>query len=270
MANLIKAITTGVGGISTTADASGAITFQKDSTTTATIDASGNLGVTGNISTPTGTVTASSFVGNGSGLTGLASAQIQTQVFTAPGTWTNPGSVTRVRVTVVGGGGGGGGGPGTTSGGDGGGGGIAIASFSIPTSPVAITVGSGGAGGYPAGSGVSGGSSSFGPYVSATGGAGGGPSGANGAPGTGTVSAPISPGTIKTFNVPSTLSATTQAAMYLFFGQIGRASAPGGANAPALTYSTTSTTTAGAFGNGGGIPGGAGGTSGAVLVEFVG
>ena len=101
MANLIKAITTGVGGISTTADASGAITFQKDSTTTATIDVSGNFAAagsisgtsgtfTGNISTPTGTVTASSFVGNGSGLTGLAGGFSNMQVFTSPGTFTTP------------------------------------------------------------------------------------------------------------------------------------------------------------------------------------
>ena len=58
MANLITAITTGTVGLATTADSSGAITFQKDSTTLATLDASGNL-------------TATSFTGSGAGLTGL-------------------------------------------------------------------------------------------------------------------------------------------------------------------------------------------------------
>lgn len=79
MANLITAITTGSGGLATTADASGAITFQKDSTTLATLDASGNLAATGNISTATGnitatagTVTAANFSGNGSGLTSVS------------------------------------------------------------------------------------------------------------------------------------------------------------------------------------------------------
>lgn len=66
----------------------------------------------------------------GGGLTGM-------QVFTSPGTWTNPGSVSTVKVTVFGGGGG-------AAGGDGG----------------AVTGGTGG-------------TSSFGAYVSATGGTGG-------------------------------------------------------------------------------------------------
>jgi hypothetical protein len=47
-----------------------------------------------------------------------AAGQIQTQIFTAPGTWTKPSSVTQVRVTVIGGGGGSGAtnSPGATSG----------------------------------------------------------------------------------------------------------------------------------------------------------
>ena len=46
--------------------------------------------------------------------------QLQTQVFTAPGTFTTPASTTQVRVTVVGGGGGGSG-PGSPAAGDSGG-----------------------------------------------------------------------------------------------------------------------------------------------------
>jgi hypothetical protein len=92
---------------------------------------------------------------NGTNWTSGASAggQIQTQVFTAPGTFTSPSTTTSIRVTVVGGGGG----------------------SSGPGAPAA---------------GDTGGSSSFGSLVSATGG-GGAPTGAspvNGTPGTGTVS----------------------------------------------------------------------------------
>jgi hypothetical protein len=72
-------------------------------------------------------------------------------VFTSTGTWTNPGSVTKVKVTVVAGGGGGvakyvAANPGSA--GSGGGGGTAIEVATIPTSPVAITIGSGGSGVY--------------------------------------------------------------------------------------------------------------------------
>lgn len=99
------------------------------------------------------------------------------EVFTSPGTWTNPGSVTKVKVTVTGGGGGGHRTPeaspafhiGANAGG------TAIEVVTIPTSPVAVTVGSGGSFSnydwYPDVSG-SGGTSSFGAYCSATGGTG--------------------------------------------------------------------------------------------------
>jgi hypothetical protein len=53
------------------------------------------------------------------------------QVFTSPGTWTNPGNITKVKVTVVGGGGAGGD-PGNTCGG-GGGGGTAIEVIPFPS-----------------------------------------------------------------------------------------------------------------------------------------
>lgn len=101
------------------------------------------------------------------------------QVFTSSGTWTNPGTVTRVKVTVIGGGGGGGIALwpfGFFSGGAGGG--TAIETLTIPTAPVAITVGGGGTGRVmpvptAANFAPSGGTSSFGAFCSATGGAGG-------------------------------------------------------------------------------------------------
>jgi len=93
-------------------------------------------------------------------------------VFTAPGTWTNPGNISKVKVTVVGGGGGGGNSsvpantPAETTGG--GGGGVAIEVIPFPTATnVTVTRGAGGGGGS------AGGTSSFGAYCSATGGSAG-------------------------------------------------------------------------------------------------
>ena len=107
---------------------------------------------------------------------------LKSQSYTTSGTWTNPGSVTSVKVTVIGGGAGGAcmGGPGTSNRtGASGPGGAGIAMVTIPTSPVAITVGGGGEGGrVPAPNpGKTGGTSSFGAFVTATGGTGqtGGP-----------------------------------------------------------------------------------------------
>ena len=114
-----------------------------------------------NISVP-GTVTATSFVGSGASLTGIAGGFSNLQVFTSSGTWTNPGSVTKVKVTVVGGGGNGGTAPGPSPGSvatGGGAGGAAIEVIPFPSGTnVPVTVG-----------GV-GGTSSFGGYCSATGG----------------------------------------------------------------------------------------------------
>lgn len=91
------------------------------------------------------------------------------QTFRAPGTWNNPGNVTRVKVTLVGGGGGGG--VGNTAYGHGGGGGVRQGVVAVPSSPVPVTVGAGGAGGNKPGPdtanfrGSVGGTSSFGPPV---------------------------------------------------------------------------------------------------------
>jgi hypothetical protein len=130
----------------------------------------------GNISTA-GTITATSFVGDGAGLTGLAGGFSNMEVFTSSGTFTVPAGVTKVKVTVVGGGGGGGGAnSGSFSGGGGAGGGAAIKVVSglTPASTVSVTVGTGGGGSnYGSGYGGAGNTSSFGAYCSATGGAGG-------------------------------------------------------------------------------------------------
>ena len=90
------------------------------------------------------------------------------QVFNNPGTWTNPGNVEKVKVTVQGGGGAG---VGSTQGVGGAGGGATIEVISFPTGTnVPVTVGNGGTVNYAAGN--PGGSSSFGAYCSANGGAG--------------------------------------------------------------------------------------------------
>jgi hypothetical protein len=117
-------------------------------------------------------------VTNGSGAITIASTGgggfSNMQAFTSSGTWTNPGSVTKVKVTVVGGGGGGGGGsPTNLRAGGGGGGGTAIEVITIPTSPVAVTVGSSGTASPGGSDGGTGGTSSFSTYCSATGGQGG-------------------------------------------------------------------------------------------------
>lgn len=115
-----------------------------------------------------------------------------TTIYTSPATWTKPASVKAVKVTVIGAGGGAAAGfskgfptailqP--LSGGGGGGGAVAtILAASIP-GPITVTVGSGGAGGSvtapsPGNTpvlnpGSTGGTSSFGALISATGGAGG-------------------------------------------------------------------------------------------------
>ena len=113
--------------------------------------------------------------GDGSGLTGIAGGFSNMDVVTATGTWTNPGTVTKVKVTVVGGGGSGRSDmtTGTFVQYAGAGGGAAIEVVTIPTSPVSVTVGAGGAANSGATNGNTGGTSSFGAYCSASGGQGG-------------------------------------------------------------------------------------------------
>ena len=100
-----------------------------------------------------------------------------TQVFTASGTWTKPAGALFVRVVLVGAGGGGAGGHSQFGyAGTGGGGGAIferIFRASDLSATVAITVGTGGAGGSATNNGSPGGTSSFGTYIYAYGGGGG-------------------------------------------------------------------------------------------------
>jgi hypothetical protein len=178
--------------------------------------------------------------------------QLQTQVFTAPGTWTKPASATQVRVTVVGGGGGGFGGTAPGPGTPGGFGGYAFASNVPVAAPVTITVGSGGNGGAGGTPGGTGGTSSFGPAVSATGG------GGSGTPGTGTVSSGSAISIVAAGNAGNAL--TGAGAPYVTLP-----------STTAAAYSIPAGYVAGSRGTGGGtgLPG-RGAIGGAVVVEFVG
>jgi hypothetical protein len=138
--------------------------------------------------TALGTITASHFVGDGSGLVnvgGGGSAIPNMQVFNTNGTFTVPAGVTRIMVEIWGGGGGGSGGPPECTGGGGGGaGGYGKGVFNVaPGDMYSVQVGNGGSGGIldtnapvtcfaqalPAGDG---GPTSLGLLISATGGSG--------------------------------------------------------------------------------------------------
>lgn len=97
------------------------------------------------------------------------------QLFTAPGTWTWPGNVSNVIVFLVGGGGGGSqnGLPSPTDNFSGGGGGGVRRLFVPVTAPVSVLVGSAGAAGSVSGGGYAGGTSQFGPLYQVGGGGGG-------------------------------------------------------------------------------------------------
>jgi hypothetical protein len=198
-------------------------------------------GTAGNVLTSNGTTWTSSAASGG---------QLQTQVFTAPGTWTKPASCTQVRVTVMGGGGGGRNSAPSQPGGYGG-----FAKAIVPVSaPVTVTIGAAGP------TDASGSTSSFGPAVSATGGAAG--TATAGAPGTGTVSVGTAIKTASVQNVNDSLAG-------------GNILVPNASTSPfgtgAITYSTSIIVAAGAAGASGNFPFPArAGVGGAVVVEFLG
>lgn len=110
---------------------------------------------------------------------GLSYARFPTtKIFESSGSFTVPAGVTKVRVRVVGGGGGSAGGNASAGGAGGSGGGYSEGVFDVSAGEVyAVTVGSGGAGGVNNGGvGKTGGASSFGNLISATGGGGAGTS----------------------------------------------------------------------------------------------
>jgi len=113
--------------------------------------------------------------------------QLREQLFTSSSTWTAPAGVTRAQIIVIGGGGGGAGA--NTSGcgndgGTGGAGGMGVNNVAVtPGTTYTVTVGTGGAGGAANVNGSTGGTTSFGALISATGGGGGLTNGSNGSAG---------------------------------------------------------------------------------------
>ena len=164
------------------------------------IGSAGELGIQGANYGTSGQVLTSGGSGAAPSWAAATGGQIQSQTFTANGTWTAPSGVTRVRAYVFGGGGGNyGSSCGSTTGGFGG---FAVGDYAVtPGTGYAVTVGAGGAG-VTSGTGTAGGTSSFAAFASATGG-GGGSSGGGGVSGSG------SGGTLRNGNSQGSIGAQT-------------------------------------------------------------
>lgn len=184
MANTITAGNSTNNGFAVAGDNTGTLDIKTGSgagTTAISIDASQNVAIAGSL-TVTGSV-----VSSGSGYASTT--------YTSPTTWAKPAGLKAIKVTVVAGGAGGTGNRGPFPGGiTSSGGGASLAGYaylpaaSIPSSPISVTVGTGGAGGGIPGTvqsktpGAPGGTSSFGAFITATGGL-SGPNVSNAGPG---------------------------------------------------------------------------------------
>ena len=180
-------------------------------------------------------------------------------------TWTVPDGVKKVHVIVIGGGGGAG--FYIRGGGGGGGGGYAEKLCSINDSSIPITVGAGGNGASSHGDGSTGGTSSFGSYVSATGGIGGstwlGMPGGNGIGGD--FNSSLGPGGSNTYHRNGSGSGDTSA----FSG--GHGGGPGGIPSGSGTSGSAGmNATLPGGGGGGGNENGVGGSgaAGAVIIRW--
>jgi hypothetical protein len=192
--------------------------------------------------------------------------QILEQLFTSSGSWTAPGGVTRANVIVIGGGGGGGSTQGSgccfAFGGTGGPGGVATGIVTVvPGTTYTVTIGAGGTGGAfnASTNGTSGGTSSFGVLMSATGGGGGGANGgSNGTAGSG------SGGATRNTNVGVIAPSPFDGPLLNRFGTPLRGYRASGGTA-ATTWAISSAVAAGAAGNDT-----TGGVNGIVYIQWVG
>jgi hypothetical protein len=212
---------------------------------------------------------------------GVASNYIL-RTYTSPATWTKPTGLRAVKVSLSGGGGGGGGAFGFYGGGTVGRfGGSAFRYLAAPDipGPITVTVGAGGTGGPGPGSGPgnanlsnggTGGTSSFGPLLSATGGGGGGGGRPYGSPMTGT---PGSVGTGTGSTIEQTLEpfGADRGSVCGIFSNVGRTGAGGAPPGPSPGGTGIGRSSGGGGGRSGPSPissaNGGAGAGGLVVVE---
>ena len=194
------------------------------------------------------------------------------QAFTASGSFVVPQGVSRLRVRAIGGGGGGGGNTSSGGAGGGGGGGYAEGIYAVgPGQVLAVVVGGGGGGGVnnsgsaSGNSGGTGGASSLGGFLSASGGIGGQGSLAAGQGNSG----PGGAGSGGTVNMGGgTGNAGFNAGAAGFGGHGGAAASGGGGGASSSGLPSGGAGPGGGGAGGGGNFGGAAGASGIVIVEY--
>ena len=189
------------------------------------------------------------------------------QILLGPGTvsWAVPPGVSSLRVQVVGAGGGGGGATSNQSGGGGGAGGYALGVFTVTSGAVLpVAVGACGAGSGPGNPGGTGGVTSFGNLLSATGGQGGGsasPYSQGGSGGQGSGGSLVQAGGFGTDGSPI-MSNWAGSGGASFFGGGGRGSSGGG---PATVGLSAGSGGGGGYGS---TCAGGNGANGLIIVEF--